>query len=58
MTRFISVLALMVVSFAIGVWTFVEGWGLTPHNWYVIVGGFILGIIVTGLQVACAKLFN
>jgi len=40
------IIVLFSVSFGIGLWVMMVGWGLSPASWGVIIGGFIIQLVL------------
>ena len=55
MTRFIAITALFALAMILGILTSIYGWGLTPHNWWWIIGAGIVGRLILSAMEAITK---
>ena len=49
MSKFIALFGITIISFLTGVFVMIKGWGLTPDNWWFIILGFIVHLILLTL---------
>ena len=52
MSKLIVSLMSLVLSTGVSIWVMISGWGLTAHNWSVIIWGMVLQFVLIGLMQA------
>jgi hypothetical protein len=38
-----------IIAFLCGIWVMIDGWGLTPHSWCIIIAGTLLNALLAGM---------
>lgn len=49
---------LMLVSFGIGIWVMIAGWGLTAQSWPIIILGLVLQVGIVCVMTFITSLFK
>jgi hypothetical protein len=47
--------ALTLVSIGLGWWIMIQGWGVQPQSWPIIIGGTVATLLLLGLAAAISE---
>lgn len=55
MSKFLAYVFLLAVSVGLSVFVSIVGWGLTPRNWWAIIGAGLFGHVVVRLMMQAVE---